>query len=40
MPAEISGFTQFTEQLLEEDSVICRRCGALLAVGTDLELHL
>jgi len=39
-PASIEDFTQFGEQLLEDDTVVCSRCGALLALGTDLELWL
>jgi hypothetical protein len=40
LTASIEDFTQFTEELLEDDTTLCGRCGRVLAFGTDLELYL
>jgi len=39
-PASIEDFTIFGEKLLDADTVICGRCGRVVALGTDLELYL
>lgn len=38
--ASIEDFTLFGEKLLEDDTVLCSRCGRVVALGTDLELYL